>query len=212
MAKNMNLLDRLDEVRTNSVTPEEFEKAWGMSVEEYREKIRAFSKEQDAALAAEKEKVKSPSIVVITRPGIGKGRGGYRPGGIRAAKSTILKRNMAHNVGKQTLAVVLGKMGAGNRRANTEALIRRVKMILAKHEQGMDLTDMQKALLEKLGTIEMKDATALKRKRMGVIVDILDVDARSVGVRKASGPGRIGGAGGIASRRKGGKGRKGPRF
>ena len=45
MAKKRNLLDRLDEVRTNSVTPEEFEKAWGMSVEEYREQIRAEKRE-----------------------------------------------------------------------------------------------------------------------------------------------------------------------
>ena len=177
MAKKRNLLDRLDEVRTNSVTPEEFEKAWGMSVEEYREQIRAFSKEQDAALAEKKRKESSPRIVVIAQTGTGKGRVTYGPGVIRAAKS-----------------------------AYREALIKRVKTILAKQKKGLGLTDMQKTLLKNLGVMELKDVTALQCKRMGL------TDASNVDMSIGDKHGVIGGAGGKASRRKGVKGRKGPKF
>lgn len=145
MAKKKNLLDRLDEVRTNSVTPEEFEKAWGMSVEEYREQIRAFSKEQDAALAEKKRKESSTRIMVITQAGTGKGRVTYGPGVIRAAKSAILQRNMAHNIGKHTIAEL-------------------VKMINAKQKEDLGLTDMQKMLLNKLGPIGGAGGKASGRK------------------------------------------------
>ena len=67
----------------------------------------------------------------------------------------------------------------------------------------------------------MKGGMEQKQKGM-IVVDLNGVDMsvieklgvcmRLAGVRKASGSGRTGGAGGISSRRKGGKGRKGPAF
>ena len=55
----MNLLDKIDEVRANSVTPEEFEKAWGMSVEEYRRKINEICEEQTAEYVKAKTEKKA---------------------------------------------------------------------------------------------------------------------------------------------------------
>lgn len=38
----MNLLEKIDELRANSVTPEQFKRVWGMSIDEYLEKMRKF--------------------------------------------------------------------------------------------------------------------------------------------------------------------------
>ena len=45
----MNLLEKIDELRAQSVTPEQFEKTWGYSIEEYLEKMMAFAEEQKAS-------------------------------------------------------------------------------------------------------------------------------------------------------------------
>lgn len=42
------LLDRIDEVRANSVSPEKFEKMWGYSIDEYLDKMMAKVEELDA--------------------------------------------------------------------------------------------------------------------------------------------------------------------
>lgn len=161
----MDILERIDEIRANSVTPEEFEKAWGMSVEEYRQKIRAFSKDQDAELAKKKRQPKR--VAFVSRP---------------AARPR--------------------KVGCG--RANS----------------GMKYA-LMKTLKKRLGMTVLKDMAELKRKRMGYIdvsgIDLtmmeqLGIDVSANVLRKDSGVGRIGGAGGKANRRKGGKGTKGKCF
>ena len=48
MAKKVDLLDRIDELHANSVTPEEFEKEWGISIEEHLRQMMEFVKEQNA--------------------------------------------------------------------------------------------------------------------------------------------------------------------
>lgn len=48
MAKEVDLLDRIDELHANSVTPEEFEKVWGISIEEHLRQMMEFVKEQNA--------------------------------------------------------------------------------------------------------------------------------------------------------------------
>lgn len=45
----MNLLEKIDEMRAQSVTNEQFEKTWGYSVEVYLEKMMAFVEEQKKA-------------------------------------------------------------------------------------------------------------------------------------------------------------------
>ena len=45
----MNLLEKIDELRAQSVTPEQFKTVWGMSIEEYLDKMMAFVEEQKAA-------------------------------------------------------------------------------------------------------------------------------------------------------------------
>lgn len=50
----MDLLDRIDEVRANSVTPEKFEKMWGYSIDEYLDKMMAQVEQIDAADEASK--------------------------------------------------------------------------------------------------------------------------------------------------------------
>ena len=44
----MNLLEKIDEVRAMSVTPEQFEKMWGYTIEEYVEKMMKFVAEEEA--------------------------------------------------------------------------------------------------------------------------------------------------------------------
>ena len=45
----MNLLEKIDELRAQSVTPEQFKAVWGMSIEEYLDKMMAFVEEQKTA-------------------------------------------------------------------------------------------------------------------------------------------------------------------
>ena len=45
----MNLIEKIDELRAQSVTNEQFEKAWGYCVEEYLDRMMAFVEEQKAA-------------------------------------------------------------------------------------------------------------------------------------------------------------------
>ena len=44
----MNLLDKIDELRAMSVTPEQFKKMWGYSIEEYLAKMMRFVEERKA--------------------------------------------------------------------------------------------------------------------------------------------------------------------
>lgn len=43
---DMNLLEKIDELRAQSVTNEQFEKTWGYSVEEYLDRMMAFVEAQ----------------------------------------------------------------------------------------------------------------------------------------------------------------------
>lgn len=45
----MNLIEKIDELRAQSVTPEQFKTVWGMSIEEYLDKMMAFVEQQKAA-------------------------------------------------------------------------------------------------------------------------------------------------------------------
>ena len=40
--QDMNLLQRIDEVKANSVTPERFMKVWGVSIEQHLDEMMAF--------------------------------------------------------------------------------------------------------------------------------------------------------------------------
>lgn len=51
----MNLLEKIDEIRAKSVTPEIFEKMWGISLEDYLDKMMAIVEQQDALDAAAKK-------------------------------------------------------------------------------------------------------------------------------------------------------------
>lgn len=42
MAKKLNLLDKIDEVRANNVTPEKFEEKWGYTLEDHAERMMQF--------------------------------------------------------------------------------------------------------------------------------------------------------------------------
>lgn len=43
----MNLLEKIDELRAMSVMPEQFEKMWGYTIEEYVEKMMKFVAEEE---------------------------------------------------------------------------------------------------------------------------------------------------------------------
>ena len=45
----MTLLEKIDELRAQSVSPEQFKNVWGMTIEEYLEKMMAFAEEQKAS-------------------------------------------------------------------------------------------------------------------------------------------------------------------
>ena len=55
MAKQRDLLDRIDEVRANSVTPEKFKKTWGYSLEDHVEDMMDFIRELEAKESPAKE-------------------------------------------------------------------------------------------------------------------------------------------------------------
>ena len=42
----MDLLEKIDELRANSVTPERFERVWGVSIEQHLDEIMQFVNEQ----------------------------------------------------------------------------------------------------------------------------------------------------------------------
>lgn len=44
----MNLLEKIDELISQSVTPEKFEKMWGYSIDEYVDKMEAMFEQLDA--------------------------------------------------------------------------------------------------------------------------------------------------------------------
>lgn len=48
------LLDRIDEVRANSVTPEKFEKMWGYSIDTYLDKMMAEVEKLEASKPVKK--------------------------------------------------------------------------------------------------------------------------------------------------------------
>lgn len=50
----MNLLEKIDELRANSVTPNRFEKVWGVSIEQHLDEMMAFVMDQDAKDATAK--------------------------------------------------------------------------------------------------------------------------------------------------------------
>ena len=52
----MNLLEKIDELRAQSVTPEKFEKMWGYSIGEYVDKMEAMFEQLDAEDAAAQSK------------------------------------------------------------------------------------------------------------------------------------------------------------
>lgn len=42
----MNLLEKIDELRANKVTPERFEKVWGKDIEEHLDRLMEFVEQQ----------------------------------------------------------------------------------------------------------------------------------------------------------------------
>ena len=48
----MDLLEKIDELRASSVTPERFKSVFGVSIEEQMRQLMAFVKEQEAKDAA----------------------------------------------------------------------------------------------------------------------------------------------------------------
>ena len=51
----MNLLEKIDELRAKSVTPEKFKEMWGYSIDEYLDKMMAMVEQLDAEDAAAKK-------------------------------------------------------------------------------------------------------------------------------------------------------------
>lgn len=45
--QNLSLIDRIDEIRANSVTDEEFKKVWGTSIDEHVDKMMAHVAEME---------------------------------------------------------------------------------------------------------------------------------------------------------------------
>ena len=45
----MNLLEKIDELRAQSVTPEKFAEVWGVDLEDHLDELMEFVKKQEAA-------------------------------------------------------------------------------------------------------------------------------------------------------------------
>lgn len=52
----MNLLEKIDEMRAKSVTPEKFEKMWGISLDDYLDQMMAYVEAEDAKDVAAQQK------------------------------------------------------------------------------------------------------------------------------------------------------------
>ena len=59
----MNLLERIDEIQANSVTPEEFEETWGKSLEQYKSELADYVERLYEERRAEAEVVDHPAEV-----------------------------------------------------------------------------------------------------------------------------------------------------
>lgn len=57
MVKTKDLLDRIDEVRANTVTPEKFKETWGYSLEEHVDDMMDFIHELEAKEAPVEETI-----------------------------------------------------------------------------------------------------------------------------------------------------------
>ncbi len=53
----MTLMERIDFIRANSVTDDEFKKMWGYSIDEYVEKMMKWCKKWDECLEQNKPEV-----------------------------------------------------------------------------------------------------------------------------------------------------------
>lgn len=60
----MSLLDKIIELRANSVTPEEFKETWGITKEEHRRAMSDFIDEQYAKAMAREEKAEAKAAVI----------------------------------------------------------------------------------------------------------------------------------------------------
>ena len=43
----MNLLEKIEELRANKITPEKFEEVWGTNIEDYLDRLMEFVEQQD---------------------------------------------------------------------------------------------------------------------------------------------------------------------
>lgn len=68
MAKQKDLLDRIDEVRANSVTPEKFKETWGYSLEDHVEDMMDFIRELEAKEAPAEETLSDVAETVRVLP------------------------------------------------------------------------------------------------------------------------------------------------
>ena len=48
MSSKMSLIERIDEIRANSVTDEKFKSVWGISIDEHVARMMKFVEEQEA--------------------------------------------------------------------------------------------------------------------------------------------------------------------
>ena len=53
---NMNLLEKIDNLRAKSVTPERFEKVWGIGIDEHMRQLMQMVNEIDARSAEAQKK------------------------------------------------------------------------------------------------------------------------------------------------------------
>lgn len=57
MAAKMNIIDRIDTLRANSVTDEQFRATWGMSLNEHIAKMMSHVQKTDARIREEREHI-----------------------------------------------------------------------------------------------------------------------------------------------------------
>ena len=68
MRQKVDLIDRIDEVRANSVTPEQFKKRWGYSLEDHGKRMMDFIHKLEAEEAPAEEVVMDAAEKEVLRP------------------------------------------------------------------------------------------------------------------------------------------------
>jgi len=191
MKKKINFIEQLDELKANSVTPEEFKKVWGYSLEEHAEDMLDYIHKELAKRRAKQVAATEVSLsMVAAQPAASK-----RAAAIRVAAKRIKRHVIEPGAGRR-VAAKLGGKAAGEK--TLEAYLKRrglgKALLMSKAARMYQAKKMEKLGLEPSQT-ELQLTLLSAKMKAGKLVK----GAALMKYRKGLRPGRKGGPkGGLA--------------